>query len=114
MITTSSVSAVWNSVLKQDVNRLRRLVEAAHRDPLLSSLYPFFSANWLRFTREFKFPYEFMPYVSAEGLPDAAYQVLDADHSVLVTGELNVVIPTLSDAVRNWVAQHPEIQRRGG
>ncbi|MFO0550977.1 MAG: DUF6193 family natural product biosynthesis protein [Polyangiaceae bacterium] len=111
-MTAPSIEEVWLSVLQQEQVRLRRAVEAANQAPLLATLYPFFSANWLRFTRVFEWPYEFMPFISAEGLPDDPYRALDADHNVLISGGLDIVVPAVSAAISDWIAEHPELHRR--
>lgn len=94
---TRAITEAWEFIQTRAHGRVRAVAQRAAQEPTLRALYPFQSLNWLRFSRATSYPYDFLPYVSAEGTTD--FEARDAENRVLARGNLETVIAAVVKAI---------------
>lgn len=101
METNEVLEKQWQFLLSRAHGRVRAVVERAAREPELRRFYPFKSLNWLRFSRKVEYPFDELPYISAEGVDNGRYEARAANGEVLCAGTLDDVMAAVIRALND-------------
>jgi len=97
----AAIVNAWEFIRTRAHGRVRIVADYAFSNEILRALYPFQSMNHLRFSTTCDYPYDSLPYISAEGPDGRDYEARDELNNAIAKGPLEVVVPAVADAIRS-------------
>jgi hypothetical protein len=97
---SKTISEAWDFLKTRGDGRVKAVAQRAFHEPSLRDLLPFQSLNHLRFSVAIDYPYDNLPYISAEGPDNGRYEARDESNAVLASGDLDSVVAAVADAIR--------------